>query len=201
MNQLSKKPIELKEFQIKALSSNKLHLVVKLMKGFPNEDVSWEFTETLLSDKKHIGLQAFFTDKMMPDLYGVKFPYDKPGISLWVREVWGLSDLHRYEYKFLPTDGGDLCSCKWRSPVQMPRDASRFTIKLLNVNVKRLQDISEEEAISSGVEFFPKRKDMQGGYTWVNSSKIEFMRMWDSYNKTCNWNSNPWVWVLKIDKE
>lgn len=78
-----------------------------------------------------------------------------PGDRLWVREAWALyhdTDGASVVYRADTQDhGGDAPpGTSWRSPIHMPRDASRLTLELIDVRVQRVQDISEEDAIAEG---------------------------------------------------
>lgn len=75
---------------------------------------------------------------------------------------------------------------KWTPSIHMPRWASRLTLRVTDVRIERVQDITEEQAMSEGVI-----KDSCGGF--VNSFSV----LWhDIYG---NWMKNPYVWVIEFE--
>lgn len=100
------------------------------------------------------------------DEYGpVKCPYGLPGDSLWVRETWASHLLLDGERPSEFTEAQQECQLwfraepkihehgqgRWRPSIFMPRWASRITLKVTDVRVERVQDISEEDARAEGV--------------------------------------------------
>ena len=72
----------------------------------------------------------------------------------------------------------------------MPRWASRITLKIAEVRVERLNDISERDAIAEGCHVGI------GAGNWRNA-RHQYEELWDSINaKKHPWASNPWVWAL-----
>lgn len=161
-----------------------------------------------------------FTDYSIAD----KSPY---GIGqLWVRETFRLiwkadgclypeeeckpnCDGCKIEYRAdtgnkhpgnWPDDEGDDPDCpKWKPSIFMPRLASRITLKIIDVRVERLQDITEADAKAEGV--WGKDEPYQG----VGDLPTDRYRaLWDSINgKKYPWKSNPWLFVItfrRIDK-
>jgi hypothetical protein len=98
---------------------------------------------------------------------------------------------------------------KWKPSIHMPRWASRLTLKITDVRVERVQDISEEDALAEGIDrtdnnfgngvaycdYQMKRKNDTSD--WFNSPVDSFQSLWDSINN--NWNDNPWVWVIQFE--
>ena len=90
-----------------------------------------------------------------------------------------------------------------RPSIHMPMWASRITLRVTDVRVQRLQDISEEDAVAEGIEQDPETGGYWGGagtgvggatprYT---SAIVAFKRLWDSINEKrgYGWDKNPWV--------
>ena len=142
-------------------------------------------------------------------------PYGKPGDRLWVRETWACLDSKAIPGARLAfradTDGERVrVDAPWKSSIHMPRWASRILLEITEVRVERLQEISEEDAESEGIErlksgrgyydpTLPKAAVRLGQY--YSSAKWAFVALWDSINyKKHPWESNPWVWVISFKR-
>lgn len=141
---------------------------------------------------------AGHTPRLIAD-HAVYCPYGQPGDRLWVRESFcdDWKDERGVQYK---ADGGldaDMfdAGCKWRSPIHMPRLASRLTLEVTGVRVERLQEISEADAIKEGVDAVslsdvPRQATM--------SRRADFKQLWESIHGPGSWEANPWVWCVSF---
>ena len=138
-------------------------------------------------------------------------PYGQPGDRLWVREAWaplfeedtgfcgvrfaagGMAEEDKRAGEYL--DGTD----RWRSPVCMPRWASRITLELVSVRVERLNEISEEDAIAEGIARFDGAWASYDKIMWrYTAPENSFRSLWQSINGPGSWAENPWVWVVEF---
>ena len=119
-------------------------------------------------------------------------PYGRPGDLLWVREAFctrtPAKDRAWVEYK---ADGSKIYT--WRPAIHMPRWASRLTLRLTEVRVQRVQEITDADAAAEGV--VPTAEDTDqifGAYVRA------FARAWDAINakRGYGWEANPWIWAL-----
>lgn len=136
----------------------------------------------------------------VPNAKTMGCPYGHIGDRLWVKEAFALwtDSPHCVAYKademhydaiddVFWKDEVDITSIavdgKWKSPLYMPRWASRITLEITDIKVERLQDITEEDAKAEGYS----RVDE---YAWA----------WDALNakRGYQWESNPWVWVVSF---
>ena len=141
-------------------------------------------------------------------------PYGKPGDRLYVKERWmnailpdgftGAPQVKRGQksekldgwirvawHSDSPDPGGWPIRYGWKSPVTMPRWASRITLEIVSVRVERLQDISEADAKREGLPNF----DADGNLIhkgWL------FEDLWNRINGPGSWDLNPWVWVVEF---
>lgn len=87
----------------------------------------------------------------------------------------------------------------WRSPIHMPRWASRLTLEVTNVKVERVQDISEADAKAEGWGGY--LNSYMGGECMGNGPRTWFHFLWDSINGArpgCSWADNPFVWCIEF---
>lgn len=153
-------------------------------------------------------------------------PY-KPGDILYVRETWGTYNRNWWEadyfmYRADYTDGattythndGVVCDLpKWKPSIHMPNEAARIWLKVKDVRVERLQDITEEQAYMEGTDpwdeacyenngWHPTLLDPDSG---GNPNIIDgFYKLWNSTIKKSDldrygWDANPWVWVIEFE--
>lgn len=146
-------------------------------------------------------------------------PYGEPGDRLWVREAWAAdaqvdaiapSDLSQGEPIWYPADlsvrqtGCSMISKgRVRPSIHMPRWASRILLEITAVRVKRLQDISEEQALAEGVRGEPcdhARQACADIGCWGDTAKGAFGFLWESLNGEGSWAANPWVWVVEFKR-
>ena len=93
--------------------------------------------------------------------YDVKLPRYAAGDILWVRETWA-DVFGKYEYRADYSESENTYRvkrygttiAKWRPSIHMPREAARIFLRVTNVRVERLLDISEADAIAEGIESF-----------------------------------------------
>jgi len=122
-------------------------------------------------------------------------------IDLWVRESWRMetrlhddvapSDLKADEtivHYDADVDWSDNKTIgRTRSPLHMPRWASRLTLRIVKVRVEKLGCITEDDAKAEGIE----ARDF--------TKRAEFAVLWDEiYPDSGCWTSDPWVWVVEF---
>ena len=91
-------------------------------------------------------------------------------------------------------DPENVEALRWRSPIHMPRLASRLTLTVTDVRVEPLQDISEADVLAEGLA--PIVTD--GRHSLVTM----FVDLWNSINgHRAPWNSNPDVVALTFTVE
>jgi len=83
----------------------------------------------------------------------------------------------------------------WRPSSYMPRWASRITLRITDVRVERLQDISEDDARAEG---WPG-PITETGFP-IASPLAWFANVWTSINSAGTWDANPWVWALTFER-
>ena len=80
----------------------------------------------------------------------------------------------------------------WRPSIHMPKEAARIWLRVTNVRVERLQDITDNEAEAE--EFTDYTSTALGfAYTWDNTIKKSDL---DRYG----WAADPWVWVIEFER-
>lgn len=120
------------------------------------------------------------------------------GDILYVRETWKKAPNGYYYYEdWLRNDIADVT--KWKPSIHMPKEAARIWLKVTDVRVERLHDITSEQIGREGVEVeYPhvlngEEKRYAFSTLWNNTIKKSDI---DRYG----WNASPWVWVIEFER-
>lgn len=153
-------------------------------------------------------------------------PY-KPGDILYVRETWTrfecwncegdeegncakdprISVLEKqcgcYLYRATSEIGGDA---RWHPSIHMPKKAARIWLKVTDVRVERLQDITENGAEAEGaIDNRGLIHSPENEYDRIYTAREHFIEIWDRTIKKSDldiygWDANPWVWVIEFKR-
>lgn len=161
-------------------------------------------------------------------------PY-RTGDILYVRETWARHPkMEKYYYRansecdghstewewgcpeaYDRTANCDLCEwlngyIKWCPSIHMPKAAARIWLKVTDVRIERLRDITDErilkeganlEAIKHYIAQMPEETE-----EWISAAHaVEFSHLWNSTIKEPDiarygWDANPWVWVIEFER-
>lgn len=130
-----------------------------------------------------------------------KAPY-QPGDILYVRETWKQAPNGYYYYEdWQRNDIADIT--KWKPSIHMPKDAARIWLKVTDVRVERLQEITGLSIQKEGIEVEPN--ECTGKFDFISELFLLFQRLWDSTIKKSDlnrygWDANPYVWVIEFER-
>ena len=146
-------------------------------------------------------------------------PYHADDI-LYIRETW-----HKYKKR---VGNGEVCHIAefygykasiansedanepWKPSIHMPKEAARIFLKVKNVRVERLQEITEEQAKREGIQY----DECPTGFTWKKETDMHncyttpigaMQALWNSTIKKSDldrygWDANPYVFVIEFMK-
>ena len=92
----------------------------------------------------------------------------------------------------------------------MPKEAARIWLKVTNVRVERLQEITDEQAKREGIQY----DECPTGFTWKQETDMHncyttpigaMQALWNSTIKKSDldgygWDANPWVWTIEFER-
>ena len=205
---MSMKPILFNTEMVQAILDGRKTVTRRICKDA--NDYTVPMIDFIDNDKRTYAVQSFY-DKKHEDpcsLAEVNMPICI-GDILWVRETWG-KGYEEGSYIYKASDKlASLPSFKessrliYHPSIHMPKEAARIFLKVTDVRVERLQDITEEQAIKEG--FTDNRgfiHSPQDEYDNIHSAKQGFYSLWDSTVKddSQKWESNLWVWVIEFER-
>lgn len=192
--------------------------------------------QALLARRKTMTRRLAWRDPYASGLGGANrtpSPWQKvqPGDRLWVREAWGFQRACEPPYCLqtalpnVPRPGGGWTTPyyradtedsawgmygppQWRSPIHMPRSASRLTLTVTATRVERLQAITYEDVTAEGIETQQFGADLQseGFRRWRHPdgrftphAKVAFLQLWNTIHGPDAWDANPEVVRICFD--
>ncbi len=133
----------------------------------------------------------------------------RPGNILYVRETFGYSAYAAWDgITYYRADADDKterivkAGSGWRPSIHMPKEAARIFLRVKDVRVERLQDITPKQIDAEGCKEYGY--DVATGEL-VPSSPALFKVVWNSTIKPADlplygWDANPWVWVIEFEQ-
>lgn len=142
------------------------------------------------------------------------------GDLIWVRETFKV-DVNSYndlsgEYVvmypatddcklFTPSyDNNDACAFlsekKHFTPsIHMPRWANRLILKVTDVRIERVKEITDDQAEKEGMMTTEasQKKAIECGLSWFERPAVQFKNLWQRIYE--DWESNPYVWVIEFE--
>lgn len=160
--------------------------------GISKDGRCYKFKDVTVIDEneKVVTYSNKYVDEVLPKY--------KIGDILWVRETWQKS-LNPNEFVYKADTDNPIyldSNWKWKPSLFMPFDACRLFLKVTNIRVEKLQDISESDAQKEGAKYAPIE---HLGNTW-KSYKQGFEYLWQNINGKENWDLNPYVWVIEFER-
>lgn len=194
------------------------------------------FYVTKRTDGSFTGIYEYDEDERMFENQLIP-PY-KPGDILYVRETWhrytkrvgkgeGCHLEEHYGYKASIANSEDAEE-PWKPSIHMPKEAARIWLKVTDVRVERLQDITEDGAEAEGMPdsldypvdkaYCPLCKGegiigtvdfhslghMDVDCPYCDNYRKRFENLWNSIKQKSldryGWDASPWVWVIEFER-
>ena len=121
-----------------------------------------------------------------------------PGDILYVRETFIQAAAHTFWYK---ADDKSWMSkdLLWKPSIHMPKEAARIWLKVTDVRVERLQEITAESALTEGADKYIRAN----GTLNEDQTITSFIGIWNNTIKKSDidrygWDASPWVWVIEF---
>lgn len=131
------------------------------------------------------------------------------GDILYVRETWTIlpvtpGDNFRPSGVYYYRADGDMRPDRyrdngWHPSIHMPKEAARIFLRVQDVHVERVQEITGAECVREGI---PQESLKEVGEAFTLG---QFADLWDSTVKPSDralygWDANPWVWVIDFER-
>lgn len=213
------KPILFNTEMVRANLDGRKSCTRRLVKPQPDEKHTYPLGfVTDSTEKRDIGCFGFGIDE-----YGGSVQYAKPpyhiGDILYIRETWQylyeldgneqvIEDTGKYYYAatdtipfnaYVDKNGVEHDHAPWRPSIHMPKEAARIWLKVTDVRVERLQEITIDGIRNEGLSSMAVHAgDME-------IALKEWENLWNSTIKKSDldrygWNANPWVWVIEFER-
>jgi hypothetical protein len=151
-------------------------------------------------------------------LYFGKCPYEV-GQKIFCKESFCLDPRGGILYKtlLLTHDLPKEYAPQWKPAQNMKQEHSRLTLQIKEITVERLSEISEEDAILEGVDYFSGTEPTlhstewhEPDSGWLNYEEDDytcenavesFTTLWNATHKKPEekFEANPWVWVVSFE--
>ena len=215
------KPILFNTDMVRAIMDGRKSCTRLIVKPQPDEKHTYPLGfVTDSTEKKDVGCFEFGINEYGGSIQCAKPPYH-PGDLLYVRETWQylyeldgneqvIEDTGKYYYAatdtipfdtYVDENGMKHDHAPWRPSIHMPKEAERIWLKVTDVRVERLQDITGKSVLREGIN---SHVHPDADYFDGNQREV-FADLWDSTIKKSDidrygWDANPYIWVIEFER-
>lgn len=146
------------------------------------------------------------------ELQGIKCTVEYPVYKGKRTSMWDLipqklippTRIMRYCCSILKEKGGQHRAIA--TGVRWAESQARIFLRITDVRVERLQDITEKQASEEGcIDNRGFIHSYDNEYDTLHTAREHFTKIWDSAIKKTDlgrygWNANPWVWVIEFER-
>lgn len=185
---MKQRPILFSTEMVQAILAGRKTQTRRVVKGL--ESLKNPYFQSLV---QHATGSITFSSLESNEVIEPKNPYGQVGDVLWVREAYCPKyfdgNIHCYKADFNQTAYEFVSEPKWKPSIHMPKDAARIWLRIKDVRVERLQDISDEDIRAEGAAEF--------GCT---THRLNWQTLWESVNGSNSWKDNLFVWVIEFER-
>lgn len=98
-------------------------------------------------------------------------------------------------------DDWEVRGYKWRPSIHMPKHCSRLTLKVTDVKIEPVTDISDEQAVLEGMPSAEEAQAMaiEAGLDWYQRPRKWFESLWGLIYGKESWTPSQYVWVIEFE--
>lgn len=241
--QKMQRPILMSPMMVGAILQGLKHMTRRTIKGMLDEPDAYSFTRIVIdpevcdedddNDIRPKVLEGTCAEFSKGELV-VKCPFGNVGDTLWVKErTWwekgkDFTNVAFFDGTLVTIKAGkpnktmkipnwkptDKKIWKGKPSMFMPKNVCRLRLKITNIRVERLHDITEKDAIREGIEphdggfrsyeiiHTGKHKGQPNPHAKFPNkrAKDSFMELWESINGKDSWKENPFVWIVEFKR-
>ena len=220
------KPILFNTEMVQAILEDRKNCTRRIIKRTPSNDepCGYGFWKDYNEDDKRWYIKDYTHACVWWTLeeYISKFSKYHVGDILYVRETWMMQSMSNFDKKakflfkakpnerlkevILSSDRyEDLIKYSskngWKPSLFMPKEAARIFLKITDVRIEKLHDMTRTDATKEGF----KDDDKLNNKGELLTSLGNFSRLWNTtikkeQFKMYSWDANPWVWVIEFER-
>ncbi len=209
-------PILFNTDMVRAILDGRKTVTRRVVKGFIPEDAIWGYT--MFTPKGCISCRGTFADGYGEKFFKLRY---QTGDILYVRETFrplsdhpaaGVEYAADWSPKYFENSKEPNCCNrgKWIPSIHMPKQATRIWLKVTDVRVERLNEITNEQILKEGtskdainrlIGQMPEKTEeyIRIAYltvwSWIWNDTIKIAGI-ERYGR----EANPWVWVIEFKR-
>lgn len=197
------KPILFSTPMVQAILDGRKTMTRRVMKDYTQFDIEeaellenngYNLTHNYKMSIESVGI--FSTKDKLLNWFVSKYSKYQVGDVLWVRETWAKCIDFQGKEIFVFRADNDTHGVKWKPSIFMPKEACRIFLRVTNVRVERLQDITAHDIFQEGcvpINSCSLEECSEHAYDWWKD-------LWNTINGKGAWEANPYVFVYEFQR-